>query len=145
MTSYGPNRRGGYDYGLSGSYDYGMPGNYDYGAFLPHTDAPTPESMEHHQYGRPYTPGQGQSQGRRGPHAGKGPRRTERRLQEDVEDRLTNHDWLDASGIQVQVSGDEVTLSGTVRSRQDKRLAEDIAESVPGIIDVHNQLRIAQE
>ena len=38
----------------------------------------------------------------------------------------------------------EVTLLGFVSSRADKRLAENIVESVSGVGDVHNQLRVSQ-
>ena len=34
-------------------------------------------------------------------------------------------------------------MSGTVDSRRSKRLAEDIAESCAGVVDVHNRLTIA--
>jgi hypothetical protein len=44
----------------------------------------------------------------------------------------------------VRVSNAEVTLTGTVRDRQDKRLAEDLAEPVSGVREVHNQLRVGQ-
>jgi hypothetical protein len=35
-----------------------------------------------------------------------------------------------------------VTLDGVVENRAEKRLAEDCADSVEGVVDVHNQLRI---
>jgi osmotically-inducible protein OsmY len=58
---------------------------------------------------------------------------------------LTHHGQVDAHDIQVDVQNCEVTLRGTVDSRQTKRIAEDIANSVWGVRDVHNQLRIRQE
>lgn len=82
---------------------------------------------------------------RRDGHYGKGPRgyrRSDDRIAEDVNDRLTD-DWrLDASEISVSVSEGEVTLSGTVMSREDKRRAEDLADSVSGVSNVQNNLRI---
>jgi len=39
----------------------------------------------------------------------------------------------------------EVTLTGTVDRRDEKRMAEDVAESVSGVRDVHNQLRTQQQ
>lgn len=78
-------------------------------------------------------------------HRGRGPKgytRSDDRIREDVNDRLTDDNWLDASDIEVQVSGAEVTLTGTVRSREDKRRAEDIAESVSGVGHVQNNLRV---
>lgn len=78
-------------------------------------------------------------------HSGKGPRgyrRSDERIAEDVNDRLTDDRHLDASTIEVSVSDGEVTLIGTVDSRADKRRAEDLAESVSGVHDVHNTIRV---
>jgi hypothetical protein len=83
-----------------------------------------------------------------GPHSGRGPQgyqRSDERIKEDINERLTHHGQLDAYNIQVDVNNCEVTLKGTVDSRQAKRMAEDVVESVWGIRDVHNQLRVKQE
>lgn len=75
---------------------------------------------------------------------GRGPkayRRSDERIREDVNDRLTDHQYLDASDIDVSVKEGEVTLSGKVFDRTDKRLAEDVAESVTGVKNVQNNLR----
>jgi hypothetical protein len=80
-----------------------------------------------------------------GPYAGLGPRgyqRTDERLREDVCDRLTEHGDVDARDMEVEVSAGEVTLSGTAPTRAQKRLAEDIADAVVGVIEVHNRLRM---
>jgi hypothetical protein len=78
-------------------------------------------------------------------HRGRGPRNYTRsgdRIREDVSDRLTD-DWhVDATEIEVTVSGTEVTLTGTVTSREQRRRAEDIAESVSGVTHVQNNLRV---
>ena len=78
-------------------------------------------------------------------HRGRGPSdytRSDERIREDVNDHLTN-DWrVDASHITVRVSSSEVTLDGTVGSRQEKRRAEDIAEDVSGVTHVQNNLRV---
>ncbi|WP_018238436.1 BON domain-containing protein [Ensifer sp. BR816] len=76
---------------------------------------------------------------------GKGPRgykRSDARIAEDVNDRLTEDPWLDASDIEVSVAGGEVTLAGFVSSRQDRRRAEDSSEAVPGVSYVQNNLRV---
>jgi hypothetical protein len=52
--------------------------------------------------------------------------------------------YLDATEIEVAVSNAEVTLTGTVQSRSDKRRAEDIAESVSGVSNVENRLRVKE-
>lgn len=80
-----------------------------------------------------------------GPHAGKGPKnyqRSDDAILRDVSARLAAHGQLDAHDIDVGVENGEVTLAGRVNNRQDKRLTEDIAESVAGVVDVHNRLRI---
>ncbi|HET7037480.1 MAG TPA: BON domain-containing protein [Thermomicrobiaceae bacterium] len=79
-----------------------------------------------------------------GPHAGKGPKRSDSRIQDEVSQRLTQHGQLDASNIDVKVNDSIVTLSGSVASRQAKRTAEDVADAIPGVRDVLNQLTIQQ-
>ena len=98
--------------------------------------------------------GGGEAEGRRdggtreaGGHRGRGPKgyqRSDARILEDVNDRLTEDPHLDASEIEVSVAGREVTLAGTVNSRFEKRHAEDLAESVSGVAHVQNNLRVQQ-
>lgn len=81
-----------------------------------------------------------------GPHAGRGPRgyqRPDERIREDVCDVLCEHGYVDASDIEVTVVSGEVTLVGVVRERPEKRMAEDAAERVSGVREVHNQLRVS--
>lgn len=78
-------------------------------------------------------------------HRGRGPRnysRSDERIREDVSDRLSDDRHIDASDIEVSVSGGEVTLDGTVDSRAAKRHAEDLADSCPGVKHVQNNLRV---
>ncbi len=80
-----------------------------------------------------------------GPHRGRGPKgytRSGERIREDVSDRLMEDSHLDASDIEVSVTGTEVTLDGTVDSRAAKRRAEDHAEDVTGVTHVQNNLRV---
>jgi len=80
-------------------------------------------------------------------HRGRGPkgyRRSDERIKEDVNDRLSDDYYLDASDVEVAVENMEVTLTGTVRNRNDKRRAEDLAESVSGVTNVENRLRVKQ-
>jgi osmotically-inducible protein OsmY len=76
----------------------------------------------------------------RGP---KGYQRSDTRIHEEVCDRLT-YSNVDAEHIEVTVSNGEVTLSGSVRDRWDKRRAEDLAEEIAGVRDVHNSIRVAR-
>lgn len=78
-------------------------------------------------------------------HRGKGPKnykRSPERIKEDVNDKLSDHWMIDASDIEVDVKGSEVTLNGIVDSRSAKRRAEDAAESVSGVTHVQNNLRV---
>lgn len=83
-------------------------------------------------------------QGYQGGHRGKGPanyQRSDERIREMVCEALTDDDRVDATHIEVQVKNGEVTLTGSVDDRQQKRFAEDCVEQVAGIKDVQNQLR----
>lgn len=87
-------------------------------------------------------------EGRTGGHRGKGPkgyRRSDERITEEINERLTDHDELDAGEIQVSVQNGEVTLSGTVDHRFAKRLAEDVAEQISGVTEVHNRIRVKKQ
>ena len=80
-----------------------------------------------------------------GGYAGRGPKgyvRSDERIREDVCDRLSWNDEVDATEISVRVENGEVTLEGSVETRHMKRLAEDIAEDVAGVLDVHNTIRV---
>jgi osmotically-inducible protein OsmY len=80
-------------------------------------------------------------------HRGRGPKgyiRSDERIREDINDRLSDDAFLDATEIEVTVSNGEVTLSGTVENRIDKRRAEDLAEDISGVKNVQNQLRVQQ-
>jgi hypothetical protein len=84
----------------------------------------------------------------RGQFSGRGPkgyRRSDERIEEDVNEALYHDAELDASELEVKVSNGEVTLSGTVNDRQSKRRAEDIAERCSGVQDVRNEIRVQRE
>lgn len=72
----------------------------------------------------------------------KGYKRSDERVSDDVHQRLSDDVWLDASHINVSVSGGEVTLSGVVQSREAKHRAERIVEDLSGVNHVQNNLRI---
>ncbi len=82
---------------------------------------------------------------RGGNHRGRGPRgyrRADERIRDDINDRLTDHPYIDATDIEVGVNSGEVALTGAVENRQTKRLAEVIADSVSGVTNVENRLRV---
>ena len=83
-----------------------------------------------------------------GGHRGKGPRdyqRSAERIREDICDRLYEDDYVDASNIDIKIEGNEVILSGTVRSKEEKRRAEDLVESISGVRNVENRIRVNRE
>lgn len=76
---------------------------------------------------------------------GKGPKnysRSDQRITEDINDRLSDDPFIDASDVDVSVSNGEVTLTGTVNHRNAKRRAEDMAEAISGVRNVENRLRV---
>ena len=90
----------------------------------------------------------GNSAGYRESYVGRGPKdykRSDDRIREDVSDRLEQDAFVDASDITVDVRDGEVTLSGTVGSRDQKRVAEDCVEAVSGVREVHNSLRVNRQ
>lgn len=83
-----------------------------------------------------------------GPYSGVGPKgysRSPEALKERVCERLQDDGRIDASNIEIECNDCEITLKGTVKSRSEKRLAEDCAESIRGVEDVHNRLRIDKQ
>jgi BON domain len=80
-----------------------------------------------------------------GPYVGVGPRgyrRSDERIREDVCERFAEHGQLDPSDVEVAVRGGEVLLTGSVATRTQKRLAEDIADRVFGVVEVQNHLHV---
>lgn len=80
-------------------------------------------------------------------HRGRGPRgytRPDDRIRDDLNDRLTDDPYIDASDIDIAVANGEVTLSGAVDHRSVRRRAEDLAESISGVTHVQNNLRVRQ-
>ena len=82
-----------------------------------------------------------------GGYAGRGPKdykRGDDRIRDDVCERLSWDDQVDATDVEVRVTNGEVTLEGSVETRHMKRLAEAVAERVPGVVDVHYTLRVTR-
>ncbi|HLZ77568.1 BON domain-containing protein [Phenylobacterium sp.] len=73
-----------------------------------------------------------------------GYKRSDERISDEAHERLTDDTWLDASNIGISVSGGEITLSGTVESREAKHRAEHLVEDLSGVTHVQNNLRIAK-
>jgi osmotically-inducible protein OsmY len=81
-------------------------------------------------------------------HRGRGPQdytRSDERIREDANDRLTDDPRVDASAISVTVENGEITLNGTVSGRDQKRRAEDVVDHISGVKHVQNNLRVRNE
>jgi hypothetical protein len=81
----------------------------------------------------------------RGPYAGRGPRgyrRTDARIAEDVSDRLTDDEYVDASDVTVTVNDAVVALEGTIDSADARDRAGNIARSCSGVKDVENRITV---
>ncbi len=142
--TYNPYRGNDYyepDYYTNNMY-YGR--NYDYNRNEFDQNMPNRDWDSGYYYGNDYY-GNNEYGTQYGQYAGYGPRdyrRSDERILEDINDRLTWHSLIDATDINVAVSNGIVTLTGSVDTRQDKRLAEDIADDVPGVWDVDNRLSV---
>jgi osmotically-inducible protein OsmY len=76
---------------------------------------------------------------------GVGPRnytRSDDRIREDLNERLTEAYDLDASGLTVEVQDGVATLGGSVPQRWMKHRAEDLADACIGVRDVHNHILV---
>jgi len=76
---------------------------------------------------------------------GKGPKnykRSDERIRENVCDLFCDDPYLDATDIDVEVKNGEVMLTGNVSERFEKRMAEHIAENIPGVVHVENRIRV---
>ena len=77
--------------------------------------------------------------------APKGYTRSDDRIRDDLAELVWRRGDIDASDVEIVVKDAEVTLLGNVDDRRTKRLLEDIAEDVLGVVDVHNQIKVRRE
>jgi hypothetical protein len=68
--------------------------------------------------------------------------RSDARITDDIIDRLTDDDRIDASEILVMVEAGVVTLTGNVPERGMKHRAEDLVADASGVRDVNNRIRV---
>lgn len=129
---YGDNI-GGYDAGGTGSAYSGYSGMGTFGAGDDGNRWSRQSGFDRQQY--------------RGRHTGLGPRgyrRSDERIREDVCELLTWHGDVDASEMEVDVHDGVVVLRGTADSGRVRRMVEEEVESLPGVRDVQNELRVNQ-
>ena len=95
--------------------------------------------------------GEGQSGSERrksgGSHAGQSAkfhRRSDDKIHEEIWELLSNNADLDATEIELHVEAGEVTLAGSVENRDARWLAEDLVNSVSGVREVTNRLKVAR-
>lgn len=122
-----------------GSWRERNPSQRSYGSFYGGSPRETRGGSSYGGYEPRSSWGMSQSFAGRGP---KGYSRSDDRIREDVSDVLMEHPAIDAGGIEVQVLGGTVTLTGSTTDRRTKRLAEDVVESISGVKDVQNQIRV---
>jgi hypothetical protein len=82
-----------------------------------------------------------------GPYRGRGPRgyvRSDQRVREELCEALLWHPALDARDLEVTVTEGVARLGGTVPTRAERRLAEEIAETTLGVSDVKNEISLAE-
>lgn len=80
-------------------------------------------------------------------HRGRGPQgytRSDERIKEDICERLSEHHYIDASQIQVEVNQGVVTLEGSVDDRWQKYQTEDLADATSGVKDIQNRLNVSR-
>lgn len=90
--------------------------------------------------------GQGFGESQRMSHRGKGPAnftRSDERIREHVSELLMEHHDIDASNVHVEVKNGEITLTGTVEDRNQRRMIEDVVEGMTGVKDVHMSIKLA--
>jgi len=71
-------------------------------------------------------------------------RRPDDVLARELQEILTKDPELDATEIEVEVEGGAVALRGVVDSTDARLLAEELVESVTGVREVHNNLKVVR-
>jgi hypothetical protein len=144
---YGGGQSGGYGGGSQyGGFGGGESGGWQSGGYGGGPFGGSQGGQRGSQFGGGYgSGGGGMGRGKNGGRGPKGYKRSDERIREDVNDRLMVHEDLDPGEVEVQVSDCVVTLTGTVQDRNDKFEIERIAESVLGVKDVVNQLRVQRD
>ena len=71
-------------------------------------------------------------------------RRPDAQLAQELQEILTKDPELDSTEIEVEVEGGAVTLRGVVDSSDARLLAEELVESVTGVREVHNNLKVSR-
>jgi osmotically-inducible protein OsmY len=87
-----------------------------------------------------------EEQGRRQTNTGpRSRRKSDESLKQEIREILTADPELEAVDIEVEVEGGAVTLRGAVVDSDARLLAEELVESLAGVQEVHNRLRVERE
>jgi osmotically-inducible protein OsmY len=70
--------------------------------------------------------------------------RNDEHIKDEVITRLTEHEDIDPTDIEVQVKQGEVTITGTVAHRHEKLNIEHVVGNVIGVKDVQNQIKVVK-
>jgi hypothetical protein len=132
----------GYQGGTNQGYQGGMSHGYQGGTNQGYLSGQPGGHGWDHNLGSMGNLGSGGSFKGRGP---KGYKRSDQRIEEDINDRLMHQYQIDATEVEVKVQNGEVTLTGTVQNRNDKHLIENLVDSIGGVQEIHNQLRVARQ
>lgn len=135
------------NYGGSGPYSRSNQPGFDHGSQYPNTRGQYQDTQGgYRNSGSSYEPySYGAYGGTQEQYRGKGPKaykRSDARIEEDVNDRLTDDPHIDASDIEVSVQNGDIILSGFVENRFAKRHAEDLVADASGVKNVENRLRV---
>ena len=122
-----------------GAYSYGYEGQGGYG------ESQGMHAQSGHARGGSEFGGKAFREREAGGFRGRGPQgyvRPDERIRDDIIDRLTDDDDIDASQILLMIEDGVVTLTGNVPERGMKHRAEDIAAEASGVRDVRNEIRV---
>jgi osmotically-inducible protein OsmY len=136
---YGQRPYGQRQYGQRYSQQYGQPYDQQYGRHLGQ------QYSQGQPYGQSYGQGYGQHGARRLTSGPKGYQRSDERLKEDISERLMESHHIDSSDVSIEVRGAKVVLDGTVPSRHMKHAIEDLVDVCPGVQDIDNRVRVANQ
>ncbi len=70
------------------------------------------------------------------------PRLTDNEIIENIQNILKRNENINPVNMQVDVENGNVTLSGSVSHSRERSKAEDIANSVKGVVDVKNEIKV---
>jgi osmotically-inducible protein OsmY len=143
QSQYGQREQGGYGGGTrqqygrqyeSQSFDQPYPSGFQ-------SDFGSSQQRSRSGFGR-------EGYGESGTHRGKGPKgytRSDERLKEVICEKLTEDPMIDASEINIEVTGQTVKLTGSVDDRSTKYEVEELVERCGGVKDIDNQLRVRSQ